>query len=37
VQHSVCFSNGGCAGGCTVEYVYEYPEGSFKDVGKRGR
>jgi uncharacterized protein YneF (UPF0154 family) len=35
VQHSVCFSNGGCASGCTVEYVYEFPEGNFKEVVKK--
>ena len=36
VQHAVCFDMGGCASGCQVEYIYEYPEGKFKDLSKKG-
>lgn len=33
-QHSVCFSLGGCANGCKPEYVFECPEGKFRDLAK---
>ena len=33
-QHRVCFDLSGCASGCTVEYVYEYPSGRFRELKK---
>jgi hypothetical protein len=35
VQHAVCFDMGGCVNGCQVEYVYEYPEGKFRNLAKK--
>ena len=33
VQHRVCFDLSGCINGCAVDYVYEYPSGTFRDLG----
>jgi len=35
-QHRVCFDLSGCASGCEVDYVYEYPSGRFREMKKPG-
>jgi hypothetical protein len=33
VQHRVCLDLSGCINGCVVDYIYEYPPGTFRDLG----
>ncbi len=36
VQHRVCLDLSGCINGCAIDYIYQYPSGTFRDLGTSG-